>query len=367
MRIAFLGPSHPWRGGIAQFAQNLAEKLHFRGHEIMMFTFIHQYPELLFPGSGQINQSLRDYRLPTQKVLTPYNPLTWLSAAKRIKHWHPDVVIISYWLPFMAPAFGTICRLLPKTRIIYLIHNAKAHEKWMMADVLTRYAFHPVHSYITLSDVSTADVNQLIYRKANNTVLQLYHPVYESVVTDNLNPALLQWKILFFGFVKHYKGLDILLEAFALAGKSLPDLKLVIAGDVYGDKQPYLDQINRLGISDKVVTHFKYISDEEIESYFTTCDVSVLPYRTATQSGVAQMSFAYNVPVIATGVGGIAEVVVNDVTGLLAEPENPVDLADKILNFYQNGKIDYYREEIRKRNKTLSWDNFTDKLLEFLI
>ncbi len=366
MRIAFLGPSHPWRGGIAQFAQNLANKLVESRQDVMMFTFLHQYPELFFPSSEQTEKSAPQKVLPTQKILTPYNPLTWFSVLRDIKAWNPDVLITSYWIPFMAPAFGFLLRYLKKTRKIYLIHNLDFHEKWLLAKVMTRFAMLPADAFITLSQVSVNALNDLIKGLNSDRVLQLFHPVYEYLHLHNSEEIEIKNKLLFFGFVKHYKGLDILLKAMAIVVRNAPELKLVIAGDIYGDRKIYLDLISELQLQDNVELNFRYIADAEIEGFFTGVDVCVLPYRSATQSGVAQLSFAFEVPVIATRVGGIEEVVKDGENGLLAEPGNPQALAGKILAFYSEKRMTHFMQNIRKANRENSWDAFTNKLLDYL-
>jgi glycosyltransferase involved in cell wall biosynthesis len=366
MRIAFLGPSFPWRGGIAQFAQNMAGKLLQNGHDVMMFTFIHQYPELLFPGSNQIDNSQLVLKLATHRVLTPYNPVTWISAISDIKGWNPDVVIVQYWLPFMAPAFGFVLKCLKGVKRLFVIHNVEAHEKWMFNKTLTKYAFRQADLFLTLSDISTNSLMQLDIGVSTANVKQLFHPVYEFSPVNkekSLNPKN---RILFFGFVKHYKGLDILLEAMPAILNEMPEIKLVIAGDVYGDKKIYLEMISRLHIRDNVETHFRYIPDEEISDFFTGCDVCVIPYRTATQSGVAQMAFSYEVPVIATRVGGLEEMVKNGENGYLVAPNNPQVLAETVLSFYRHKQITVFQENIRKQNEQFSWDSFTRSLIGFL-
>ena len=364
MRIAFLGPSYPWRGGIAQFANILGNKLALQGHEIMMFTFIHQYPALLFPGSEQMDSSSQTVKLPTQRILTPYNPLNWFSAIKDIKGWNPDVIIVSYWIPLMAPAFGFVLRNLRKTKIVYLLHNIEFHEKWPLADKLTRYALKPADYYITLSANSAQSLYTILKLKDQSKVINLFHPVYEHLIVQPDSDKALKHKILFFGFVKHYKGLDILLQAMPIVLKQLPELKLVIAGDVYGDKHVYYDLIDKLGIKDNVELHFKYIPDEQLEEFFEASDVCALPYRTATQSGVAQMAFAHEVPVIATQVGGIQEVVIDGENGLLVPPEDPTALAAKIVEFYEQGYSAKFKTAIRKQNRQYSWDSFVKQLME---
>lgn len=365
MRIAFLGPSYPWRGGIAQFAQNMAGKLLQKGHDVMMFTFIHQYPELLFPGSDQIDNSQLVSKLPTHRILTPYNPMTWISAVSDIRGWNPDVIIVQYWLPFMAPALGLVLKGLKGVVRLCVIHNVESHEKWLFGKALTKFAFRQADLFLTLSDISTNLLMKLNIEVSTANVLQLFHPVYEFNSANRIKMNH-KHKILFFGFVKHYKGLDILLEAMPIILKEMPEIILVIAGDVYGDKRVYHDMILRLHIYDNVETHFRYIPDEEISDFFAGCDVCVIPYRTATQSGVAQMAFSYEVPVIATKVGGLEEIVKNGVNGYLVPPENPPVLAETVLRFFRHKQLTTFQDNIRKQNEQFSWDNFTKSLIGFL-
>lgn len=362
MRIAFLGPSYPWRGGIAQFAQNFAEKLAKNDNEIMMFTFINQYPPIIFPGGNQFEQGKKNFNMPTHRILTPYNPITWFSAIHDINGWDPDILIVSYWLPVFAPAYGFVLRHLKKCKIVFLIHNLDFHEKWPMADKLSKYALKPADYFLTLSTISTDKLKLLRFNR-DNQIIQLFHPVYEYINTQD--QAIKDYKrILFFGFIKHYKGLDILLEAMPKVIKEIPQIKLVIAGEVYGDNSLYIELIKKLNLVNNIESHFSYISDEQIEEYFLRSDVCVLPYRSATQSGVTQMSFAYEVPVIATRVGGIEETVKDYINGLLVEPNNPDTLADKIIEYYNSNIADKFHANIRKQNENFSWDTFTKRFLE---
>lgn len=366
MRIAFLGPSHPWRGGIAQFAENLATKLDSRSHKIMMFTFKHQYPELLFPGSDQMDTDPRSFHLATHRVLTPYNPFTWFASIKDIRAWQPDLLVVSYWIPFLAPAWGFILRSLKGIKKVFLIHNVEFHEKWLLADKLTRYALRSADAFVTLSGTSSKALDDLYNPVPERKLLQLFHPLYEYLRLPGQESKEIKKKILFFGFVKFYKGLDILLRAMPVVLAQFPEMKLVVAGDVYGDKKLYLDLIDYLGLKNNVELHFRYISDNEIEGFFESCDACILPYRSATQSGVALLSYSFEVPVIASRVGGIEEAVIDNVNGFLVEPENPQALAAKICELYNNDNVVRLRDKIRETNRNLSWDTFTDRLLEFL-
>jgi len=366
MRIGFLGPSFPWRGGISQFAQTLAEKLADRGHRVFMFTFKSQYTKILFPGGNQLDDKAQPSSIETLRILTPYNPLTWKPTIKAINNWQPDVLICSYWIPLMAPAFGFILRRLKKVRTMYLLHNVKSHERWLFSSTLTKYALTVANDYLALSQISVEELKSLLPENKRKNIILLFHPVYQKSVVKNTNDDSSAKRLLFFGFVKPYKGLDILLKAVAIAGEKLPDLTLTIVGDVYGNKKVYYDLINELGISDRIKTVFEFISEDQIEKYFSECDVCVLPYRSATQSGVAELAFAYEVPVIATRVGGIEEQVIDGVNGLLTETENPQALADKIVDFFTRQDREKFKANIRAQNRLYSWDAFTDQLLAYL-
>ncbi len=366
MRIAFLGPAFPWRGGISGFAQKMGEKLFGQGHSIMMFSFKHQYPAWLFPGSNQVDPLSTASPIPAVRVLTPYNPLTWFKTMREISKWKPDIVIVSFWIPFMAPAYGFVLRRVKNAKRVFLLHNIDFHERWLFASQLTHYALAAADAYISLSEVTNQALRKIMGQATDFKVIQLFHPVYEQPEVQEAVVAG-KFKILFFGFVKHYKGLDILLEAFSKASANITKLRLIIAGDVYGDKQFYLDQIKRLGIGSKVETHFEYISDNQIGHYFNDCDLCVIPYRSATQSGVVQMSFAFNVPVIATRVGGLEEVVTHGVNGLLVPPEDSLALAEAICSYYQSGREAQFRAAIRELNKQQSWDSFVSKFMEEII
>jgi glycosyltransferase involved in cell wall biosynthesis len=345
----------------------MAVKLQHLGNEVMMFTYIHQYPELFFPGSDQKDNSLISNNLPTRRVITPYNPLTWLSATKEIKGWKPDLIIIQHWLPVMALACGFVLSGLKGVEKCIVVHNAEAHEKWPFSRLLTRFALMKAEYLVTLSETCTLTLRELLPKLKQVKIIRLFHPVYENMDKSNVKPKQdIKFRLLFFGFIKHYKGLDILLHAMPLVIKHLPDIKLVIAGDIYGDKQEYLEMIEQLGISNNVEAYFKYIPEEEIDGFFANADVSVIPYRSATQSGVAQLSFSHEVPIIATRVGGLEEVIAEGKNGWLIEPENPAALADAIISFYNDNKSVLVKDYIRQQNSQFSWDSFTEKFFNAL-
>ncbi len=367
MKFGFLGPSYPFRGGISQFAVNFAGNLIKTGHSVEMFNFRNQYPRLLFPSGNQIDLKAKGCELPSFRILTPYNPLTWGKTADLIRNSHPDVLIVSYWLPFMAPAYGYILRQLPDIKKYFLIHNIDFHEKWLFADAFTKHAMKKADGFIVLSEATSISLRQKIPASPDNIIF-LFHPVFEPSLSSEERATRPKdgQNLLFFGFVKPYKGLDILLKAMPVVLAKFPKVKLTIAGDVYGDKEPYFKLIEELKLSNAVTCHFRYISEAEAADFFQGSDVCVLPYRSATQSGVTQLAFSYETPVIATNVGGIAETVQDGINGFIAESENPAALSGKIIEFLEMKDRDKFISEIRIRNRNHSWQRFTELFLEQL-
>ncbi len=363
MRIAFLGPAWPIRGGIAQFIAILAEMLEKEGHDVIVFSFIKQYPKLIFPGQEQIDKSKKKIELDIKPILTPYNPLTYGKTVKAILESKPDIVIFKYWIPFFAPAFGFILRKLRNQGIntLCIFDNIEFHEKWMFADKFTGYVLKSTTDAITMSE---SVFNSLITKFPSfpkEHIYKLKHPNYNFYNESNIKPKDKVYnQLLFFGYIKHYKGLDILLEAMPLILKDNPDLRLVIAGEVYGNKDVYNAIIKKYNLKDKIAFNDRFIANEEVESFFTNSDVCILPYRSATQSGITQLSFSFCTPVIATDVGGLSEIIKDDDNGFLIEPENPASIASAVSRFYKEEKHRQFSLTIynQQQNDEFSWNPF---------
>lgn len=365
LRIALLGPSTPFRGGISQFAQMLAAELMRQGHNVKMFSFIKQYPALIFPGSEQTDKSSTSSDLEIAEVLTPYLPWTWSKAVREIQAFSPDLLIVSYWLPFFAPAFAWICSKLKNTRIYFLAHNIQSHEKWPLGSKLRNLALKHADKLIVLSQSCLDDARKLLPLRISRRAVLAFHPIYDSYSRNpgiDIDPNAKT--LLFFGLIKPYKGLDVLLKAMPLVLKTIPEAWLIIAGDVYGDSQIYHRLTRELNLEDRVELHLRYISDTEIGSFFQRSQVCILPYKSATQSGVIASSYAFNVPVIASDIGGLGEYIVEGITGYLVPPDDPEALAEQIISYFQAQDFPRMSEEIVKYKASFSWKALAEFILD---
>jgi D-inositol-3-phosphate glycosyltransferase len=365
IKIAFLGPSPPFRGGISQFALELAQEYQRSGHDIRMFTFERQYPRLLFPGGEQTTEFQLDEPLTTRRCWTPYLPWTWHNAVNEIRDFAPDVVIVSYFLPWFAPSYAWILRGLKGIRVICIAHNIDFHEKWLGADILTRWVFQQCERIVVLSQSCLLDLQRKMPLFIAQKSALGFHPIYGSYAdkTEQIVQETTEQVILFFGLIKPYKGLDVLLHAFSKAQKAMPELRLVVAGEIYGSAAEYQNLIERLGIITSVETEFRYITDQEIGRFFRRAKVCVLPYKSATQSGVIATAYGFNVPVIASNVGGLSEYISEGETGLLVPPSDPDALAEALIRFFRQDLFAVMNRNIPVFKEKYSWN----KLAELVI
>lgn len=367
LKIGLLGPAPPFRGGISQFALMLAEEYMREGHETRMFTFQRQYPKLIFPGGEQTTEFSRMPDIPIEKVFTPYQPRTWKTAVDKINEFSPDVLVLSYFLPWFAPSYAWISKRLKNVNIVCLAHNIDFHEKWPGADILTRRLFQNCDRIVLLSRACMDDLKKKMPASIAEKAVQGFHPIYdfypkgteEKKKQDPEQPTL-----LFFGLIKPYKGVDVLLDALKQAIKRIPGLKLVIAGAVYGDQKRYTSQIRRLGLDSHVETHFQYVTDAEVASFFRRSQVCVLPYKTATQSGVIATSYSFDVPVIASDIGGLGEYISNGITGFLVPPNDPEALAGAIIRYFEEEHFAKMSKNIPLYRARFSWQKLAGITLE---
>ena len=373
MKIIIVSAAYPLRGGIAQYAAILFKTLQQRGHQVDVFTFRRQYPKILFPGKTQLETNKTEsVRIESHPVLDSINPFNWLKVFGLIKKNRPALIIFNYWMPFFAPCYGAIGWLIKKftkIKILYICHNIIPHERWPGDLFLTKFAFSTVDYFIVQSAIVA---NELLSLFPEAKYKHIAHPIYyifgEMMPKEEARKKLqltTQQVILFFGFVRAYKGLDLLLKAVPLIKPTL-DVKLLVVGEFYEDKTKYLDLINHLGIFREVVIYSDFIPNEEVGLFFSAADVVVLPYKSATQSGIVQVAYHFNKPCIVTDVGGLGEVVIDNKTGFVVPPENPDEIAQAVLRFYEKNKEKEFSANIEIEKKKYSWDNIADAIESFI-
>jgi glycosyltransferase involved in cell wall biosynthesis len=366
LKIIIIGSAHPLRGGgISTFNERLAEVLQAEGNDVTIYSFYLQYPSFLFPGKNQFTEEAAPKNLKIESAINSIHPLNWLKVGNRIRREKPDLIIVRFWLPFMGPAFGTILRRAKKnkhSKIIGILDNVIPHEKLPGDRPFTTYFLKPVDGFISMSHEVLNDLKQFDTHKP--TVFSP-HPLYDNygspVPKDFARKALgiaPDGKcILFFGFIRKYKGLDILLEAMADPRIKEAQIKLIIAGEYYGDKDYYEQLIEKLNIRDSLYLFTDFIPNEEVKHYFSASDVVVQPYRTATQSGISQVAYHFEKPMIVTNVGGLPEIVPDGKVGFVTKVDKTA-IADAILKFYKEDKEAAFSENLKEEKKKYSWSYF---------
>ncbi len=372
-KIVLVGPMHPYRGGIAHFLETMYRGLQARGHAVEAVTFTRQYPERLFPGKTQYETGDVAHPVPARRLIDTINPATWFSAARQVAARQPDAVLFKYWMPFFAPAFGTIARRVRKrgARVIVVVDNAIPHERRPGDLALGRYFFKAVDGCIVMSEAVGRDLRRL---GVEAPVRQVVHPVYdlfgeappqaEARAALGLPPEAPV--LLFFGFIRRYKGLYVLLEAMPRILDALPEARLLVAGEFYEDEAPYRRLIAQNGLHERVLLHGEYLPNEAVPRYFAAADVVVQPYVSATQSGVAQVAFHFDKPAIITDVGGLAEVVPHERAGLVVPPEDPAALAAAVVRFFREQMGTRLAEGVRREKRKYSWDRLYEAVEAFL-
>jgi D-inositol-3-phosphate glycosyltransferase len=364
VRIGLLGPAHPLRGGISQYLALLAGEL-ARSHEVHYLSLVRQYPSFLFPGQSQVDPSISPLVVPNERLLDPMDPRTWRTAARRARELALDALVYKWWIPFFGAAYAPVLRGAQKggAATIMIADNLVPHEKRPLDGFLTRLVTDRTDGYLVMSESVEADAHRLL---PGAPVRRVPHPVYAQYGAGGLTQDAARARcgltgdvLLFFGFVRHYKGLDILIDALP-AVLSQRKLTLVVAGEFYEPAGPIEEKIRALGIGAHVRLENRYVPDEEVGALVAAADVVVLPYRSATQSGVVLVAYAGGCPVISTRVGGLPEVVEDGVTGYLVPPEDPQALADAILRFFAAGGRATFAPAVKRAAERYTWGAVVD-------
>ena len=373
MKVIIIGPAYPLRGGLATFDQRLCVEFLNQGDQCSIYSFSLQYPGFLFPGTTQFSTDPPPAGIDIHTRINSINPINWISVGNELKNLKPDIIVVRYWLPLMGPALGTILRRVRKnrfTRIIAITDNIIPHEKRPGDIPFTRYFLKSCDAFITMSEKVLTDLKKF---ESSKPAKQVLHPLY-----DNFGDPVSKKEgrerlgitedariVLFFGFIRKYKGLDLALEAVKIVKeKSNGDtnIRLLVAGEFYENEQPYLDQIAKLGISDMLILNTSFIPDSEVKYFLCAADVVVQPYRNATQSGVTPLAYHFERPMIVTNVGSLPTLVPHKKVGLVCEPD-PASIAGAIEQFFELGE-NYFIPHLRNEKTKYSWNNLVNAIKE---
>jgi glycosyltransferase involved in cell wall biosynthesis len=356
-KIAIIGPNYPYRGGNSLFIGHLCIALQEK-FELLIINYLLLYPEILFPGKTQFDKSNEVMdgirQLKTHRILNSINPISWYNTAKKIKEFNPDLVVVDWWQPFFGPCHFGVLSLLGsnyKDRILFITENVISHESRFIDKILTKIGLAKASKFLVLSNKVQDDIKSLFPTKS---IFKSELPIYDCYDNNkSLNKSELRSKfgfnnsdkvLLFFGYIRHYKGLDILIESLKILRSEDKSYKLLVAGESYENEKIYLDLISQYKLESAVHMENKFISNEDVGVYFYASDVAVLPYRSATQSGILNMAYGFNKPVVITNVGGLAEFVVEDQTGVIVNESSPDSIANGIKKFFQlNQTIDFHK------------------------
>lgn len=368
-KIFIIGPAHPLRGGPAQFNENLCQQLIKEGHQAEIISYSLQYPNFLFPGSSQFEtngKAPEGIRIHT--LINTVNPFNWFSVARFIKKEKPDFILFRYWLPFFGPCLGTIGRLVRKhCKVLALTDNVIPHEKRIGDNAFTKYFINSCDGFIAMSQTVLKDISLF---SPNSPQAYSPHPMYETygaeVSKEEARQKLGLNKedkiVLFFGLIRKYKGLDLLIEAMAKETLKSRNIKLLIAGEFYEDKQPYLDLIEKHNLKEHIILHDKFISNDDVRYYFCASDLVAQTYRKATNSGVSMIGYYYNKPMLVTAVGGLAEIVPDKLCGYCV-PVEIDQISNSLVDYFENGKEKMFVQNVKEERKKYEWSSFINTLL----
>lgn len=373
-KIVLIGPVYPYKGGISHYTGLMYGAL-CKEYDVTMVSYKFQYPRLLYK-KEQRDYSNNSFKIDEVKYLIhTANPINWLYAAKTINAMRPEMVMIQWWHPYFAPCYYILCRCLKHTKILFVCHNVFPHERFPMDRILTKAVLRRGNCYIVQSKTDAEDLQTIVH---NPVFRQTVHPTYNAFKIENISKEEARDRLgipmdekvlLFFGFVREYKGLKFLIQAMSLVIKRKEGIKLLIVGDFSSEesKKQYERMIENAGVQEYITVYDGYIPDKEVEKFFVASDIVVLPYISATQSGIAQIAYGFERPVIATNVGGLPDVVTDRKTGYVVEPESAAAIADAVVDFFENDRAAEYTENVKKETYRFSWERMVEVVGEMLM
>ena len=371
MNVIIVGTAYPLRGGIAHYNALLASALKARGHSVETITFKRQYPSIFFPGTSQDETGGGPHGDLAPRLVDSINPFNWWRVGRLLRRKRPDLLLFKYWIPFFGPCFGTIAaaaRNQNLPRVVFICDNILPHERRPFDRLFTRYAFRRADAFLVQSDAVERDLRVFWpgahYRKSPHPVYDMFGPRLErSVARSALGMASDERVLLFFGYIRRYKGLEILLRAMRLVAARIK-VRLHVVGEFYDDESTYRSLAHELDLDRCVTFHAGYLPNDRVAAFFSAADAVVLPYLSATQSGIAQIAYHYDIPVIATDVGGLAEVVLDGRTGFVVPPADPTALAGAILRFYGENRAALFAAGVSQEKHRYSWDALVNAIEE---
>lgn len=372
MKIVLIGPVYPYKGGISHYTGLLYKALIKEGHEVSLHSYKFQYPKFLYKKEQKDERNQQFKIQDTNYSIHTMNPFNWIGAARSIKKDKPDLVVIQWWHPYFAPCYVALCKLLRKQKIMFVCHNVFPHERFPMDRQLAKLVLKQGDYFITQSQMDAAD---LLSIKPDAKYKVTPHPTYNAFKIKDMTNAearnILGIKknakvLLFFGFVREYKGLKYLLDAMPSIRQSVPDIQLWVVGDFGSDRESYMEKIDSLKIEETVRMVEGYIADDEVEKYFAACDMVALPYISATQSGIVQIAYGFQKPVLVTNVGGLPDVVTDQKTGYVVESKSAKAIAEAAVDFFDKDRAAEFTQNIAKEKERFSWETFVKNLISLV-
>ena len=369
-KMILVGTAYPYRGGHAVYNERLARSFQEEGYEVEIWTFTVQYPNFLFPGKTQFSTEPAPEGLAIKRELNSVNPFNWLKVGRKLRKAQADIVVMKFWIPYMAPSLGVVARMArknKKTRVVSIIDNIIPHEKGVADKSLSSFFLKSVDGCVTMSKSVLGDVERF---NAVKNVVFCPHPLYDNFGEKVSREEALRFLhldpdtryMLFFGIIRDYKGLDLLLQAMGDERIKRMKVKLIIAGEFYNNGEQYHELETSLGLENQLVWHSEFVPDSEVKYYFNACDIVVQPYKSATQSGVTQIAYHFEKPMLVTDVGGLKEIVPDGVVGYVTTVD-PAQIADALVDFFANDRKEAYERNIQVEKQKYSWGRMFDALV----